>query len=65
MDLVASLFGILEIDGVDLEKRKIALPVLGAADFTLDRVAGPQAEPSDLARAYIDIVRPGEIICIG
>ena len=65
MDLVALLLGVLEIDGVDLEQREIALAVLRAPDLALDRVAGAEPEPADLRRRDVDVVGAGEIIGIG
>jgi len=61
-DAVPRFVRVLEVDAVDLEKRKIALCVLGRADFALDGVARAQAELADLARRYVDVVRSGEII---
>ncbi len=62
VDLVAGLLGVLEIDGVDLEQRKVALAVLGAANFALDGVAGAQSEAADLRGRDVDIVRAGQIV---
>src|SRR4029077_8881704 len=42
-----------------------ALAVLGRADLALDRVAGAQAEPPDLARAHIDVVGAREVVGLG
>ncbi len=65
MDLVADLLRVLEIDRIDLEQREIALALFGAADQTLDRVAGAQAEAADLRGRDIDVVGTGEIIGVG
>ncbi len=62
VDLVLGLFRILEIDGVDLEQREVALAVLGRADVAFDGVAGAQAEAADLRRRDIDVVGAGEIV---
>ena len=56
-NLVPDLFGILEIDRVDLQQGEIALALLGAADDALDRVAGAKPEFSDLRGRNIDVVR--------
>ena len=65
MDLVALLLGVLEIDGVDLEQREIALALLRAADLAFDRVAGAQAEAADLRGRDVDVVGAGEIVGVG
>ena len=65
VDLVADLLGLLEIDRVDLEQREIALALLRGADQAFDRVAGAQAEASDLRGADVDVVGPGEVVGIG
>ena len=62
VDLVAGLLGVLEVDGVDLEKRKIALALLGAANLAFDGVAGAQAEPADLRGRHIDVVGTRQIV---
>ncbi len=50
VDLVAGVFGVLEVDRVDLEQREIALPVLRAANLAFHRVAGAQRKSSNLRR---------------
>jgi hypothetical protein len=45
---VARFFRVLEIERVDLEQREIAFAFLGAADMTVDGIAGAQAEAADL-----------------
>ena len=62
IDAMADLVRLIEIDRVDLEQGEIALAVLGRADLALDRVAGAQAEAAHLARADIDVVRPGQVV---
>ena len=62
MDLVPDLFGIVEIDRIDLEQREIALALFRAADRPLDGIAGLQREAPDLRRRDVDIVRSGQII---
>ena len=55
----------LEIDGVDLQQCEITLAILRRADLAFHRIAGAQAEAADLARAYIDIIRAGEVVGLG
>src|SRR5690606_1382445 len=62
IDLVADPLGVLEIDGVDLQKREIALAFFGRADLAFYRIAGPQPEAADLGGADIDVVRPGQVV---
>ena len=62
MDLVARLVRALEIDRRDLQQREIAFAVLGAADFALDRVAGPQREAADLRGRDVDIVGTRQVV---
>jgi hypothetical protein len=53
---------LLEVDGVDLQQREVALALLGAADVAVDRIAGAQAEAADLRRRDIDVVGAGQIV---
>ena len=62
VDLVAGLLGVLEIDGVDLEQREIALALLRAADLAVDGVAGAQAEAADLRGRDVDVVGAGQVV---
>ena len=62
IDLVARLLGILEIERVDLEQRKVAFAFLGAADMAVDGVAGAQAEAADLRGRNVNIVGPRQIV---
>ena len=64
MNLVPLVFRVFKIDGVDLDQRKIPFTIFGTADLPLNSIAGPQRELPDLAWAYINIVRPGQVICI-
>ncbi len=64
MHLVPDLFRIVEVDLVDLEQREIALAFLGAPDLAFHRIAGPETEAPDLARAHINIVGPWQIVRI-
>ena len=64
VDLVAGLFGIFEIERVDLEQSEIALAFLRAADMAVDGVAGAQPEAADLRRRDVDVVRARQIVCL-
>ena len=55
---------VFEIDGIDLEQRKIALAILRRPNLTLDRVPGPQRETPDLGGADIDVVGAWQIVRI-
>jgi hypothetical protein len=59
---VPRLFRVLEIDGVDLEQREIALSVLGTADVSVDGIAGSQSEPPDLRGRYVDVVGTRQVV---
>ena len=65
MALVPDLLGILEIDRIDLQQSKIALTVFRAANGSFYRVTGLQRKPSDLRWRDIDIIGPGQIVCVG
>ena len=65
VDLVAGLFGVFEVDGVDLEKGEIAFALLRASDLALDGVAGAQAEAADLRGRDVDVVGSGQVIRLG
>ncbi len=65
VDLVARLLGVFEVDGVDLEKGEIAFALFRASDLALDRVAGAQAEATDLRGRYVDVVGAGQVIRLG
>ena len=57
--------GRFAVDAVHLDQRKVALAILGRADFALDRVAGVQIETADLRRADVDVISGGEIGRVG
>ena len=63
--ILTRLLGLFEIDRVDLEQREVALAFLRAADMTVDRVAGAQAEAADLRRRDVDVIRAGQVVVIG
>ena len=62
VDLVAGLFRVLEIDGVDLEQREIALALLRAADLAVEGVAGAKPEAADLRGRDVDVVGAGQVV---
>ncbi len=64
-NLVLRAFRRIEVDLADLQQREVALAVLRRTDQAGDRVAGAQVEAADLARADVDVVRPGEIRAVG
>jgi hypothetical protein len=61
----ADLFGIFEIDRVDLEQREIALAFFGSTDRPFYRIAGLEREATQLRGRNIDVVRTGQIIGVG
>ena len=65
IDLVPRLFRVLEIEGVDLEQREVALAFFRAADVAFDGVAGAQAEAADLRGRDVDVVRAGQVVGLG
>ncbi len=65
MDLVPSLFRVLEVDRVAFEQREIPFPLLRAADDALDRVSGSEPKPPDLRRRHVNIVWAWKIIGVG
>src|SRR5919107_189110 len=64
-DLVARVAGGLEVDGLDLDEREVALALLGRADLARDGVAGAQVELADLRRADVDVVGAGQVVVLG
>ena len=64
-DLVARFLGRLEVDGVDLDEREVALAFLGRADLAGDGVAGAQIEAADLRGRDVDVVGAGQVVVLG
>jgi hypothetical protein len=64
-DLLARLLGRLEVDGLDLDQREVALPFLRRPDLARDRVAGVQVELADLRRRHVDVVRARQVVVVG
>ena len=54
-------FGRVVIDLADLQQREVPLAVLRRANQAGNRVTRTQIEASDLARAHVDVVGPGEV----
>ena len=63
-DLVAGRLGAFEVDLIHLEKGEILLPLLRGADLAGNGIPRPQAEPPDLRRGDVDVVRTGEVVVI-
>ena len=63
-DLVARFLGRLEVDGVHLDQREVALAFLGRADLAGDGVAGAQVEAADLRGRDVDVVRARQVIVL-
>jgi hypothetical protein len=64
-DLLLRAVGRLEVDGVDLDQREVALVFLGRADLAADGVAGPQVELADLRGRDVDVVGPRQVAVLG
>ena len=60
-DLVLGIFRRLAVDLVHLDQGNVTFAFLGGADLALDRIAGMQVEAANLARADVNVVRPGEV----
>src|SRR5204862_8180376 len=56
IDFVSRLLGILEVERIDLEQREVTFAFFGAADVTVDGVAGAQSEAPDLRRRHVYVV---------
>ena len=63
-DLVAGLFGALEVDGLDLDEGKVLFALVGGADVAGDGVAGLEIELADLGGGDVDVVWPGEVVVV-
>ena len=64
-DLLPRALRLLEVDGLDLQQRKVALALLGRADLPRDDVAGAQVEAADLARGDVDVVGTRQVVVVG
>src|SRR5262245_49759423 len=63
-DLVASLVGMLEIDGFNFDQCEVSLSVLRRTYLSGYRIACAQIELADLRRRHVDVVRSGKIVVI-
>ena len=63
--LVARLLGLLEVDGLDLDEREVALAFLRRTNLTGDRVAGLQVELANLRRRDVDVVGARQVVVVG
>ena len=63
-DLVARLFGRLEVDRLDLHQREVLLALMRRTNVAADRVAGLQVELADLRRRDVDVVGTGQVVVV-
>ncbi len=63
-DLVARHLGVLEVDGLHLDQREVALAVLGRAHLPRNSVAGAQVKLADLRWRDVDVVGPGQVVVL-
>src|SRR5262249_40556000 len=64
-DLLPRALRLLEVDGLDLEQREVALALLGRTDLPRDHVAGAQVEAADLTRGDVDVVGTRQVVVVG
>src|SRR5262249_27978156 len=64
-DLLPRALRLLEVDGLDLEEREVALALLGRTDLPRDHVAGAQVESADLARGKTRVIRARQVVVGG
>ena len=64
-DLVAGLFGRLEVDGFDLDQREVLLALVRRAHVAGDGVAGLEVELADLRGRDVDVVGAGQVVVVG
>ena len=64
-DLVAGLFGRLEVDGFDLDQGEVLLAFVRRAHVAGDGVAGLEVELADLRGRDVDVVRAGQVVVVG
>ncbi len=63
-NLVAGLVGRLEVDGLDLDQRKVFFSLVGRPHLAADGIAGLQVELADLRGRDIDVVGAGQVVVI-
>ena len=64
-DLVARLFGRLEVDGLDLDQGEVLLAFVRRADVAADGVAGLEVELANLRGRDVDVVGAGQVVVVG
>ncbi len=64
-NLVAGLFGRLEVDGFDLDEREVLLAFVRRAHVAGDGVAGLEVELADLRGRDVDVVGAGQVVVVG
>src|SRR6185369_15486619 len=65
IDTVTDSLRIVEVNEGDAGQSEIAFALLWTADLALDSVPGAKAKTPDDGRSDIDVVRAGEIVCLG
>ena len=60
-DLVLGIVRTVEVDLIDLEKREVTFAFLRWPDLSGNRIAGTQAESSDLAWGNVNVVRACQV----
>ena len=63
--LVARLLRLLEVDGLDLDQREVALALLRRTNLPRHRVAGLQVELANLRRRDVNVVGTGQVVVVG
>ena len=63
-DLVAGLFGGLEVDGFDFDESKILLAFVWRSDVAADGVASLKVELADLRGGDVDVVGAGKVVVV-
>ena len=64
-DFIPRYLGILEVNGLHLNQREVALAVLGRTHLSGDGIAGAQVEFANLRGRDIDIVGAGQVVVFG
>ena len=63
IDAMTHSVRIVKIDFHQFGQGKIAFAIFGCPDFAFDSIPGAQSILSNHIGRYIDVVRPGEVIC--
>ena len=64
-DALLASCGRLEVDGLDLDQRKVAFAFLGRPDLPGHGIAGVQIEFANLRRRHVDVIRAGQVVVVG